>query len=398
LITDLDFMNPNKNRPKWCPYSVIAPLLGAVLLPTVYSATFESGSTGSYGPLNITTSTALQLPPDGVFHCTTINVAPGATLTFKKNELNTPAYLLATGDIQVSGTIDVSAEAFLSNDHPAGGVGGVGGFDGGPSGTQFNTSGGDGLGPGGGKAGGYLGAAHAFVPGTSPANTNRYGSPLLEPLIGGSGGAGPDYAAGPTGGSGGGGAILLASSTSIQVNGAILAKAYEAGNWGGGGSGGAIRLVAPTISGAGRLDTEAYPNGGTRTASAGRVRLDCLDDASFVHLTIIGSKTRGSRMIVFPANAPGLDILSAAGQQIPEGSGNTFRVDLPANAPLTQSITVQARNFTGIVPIIVKVIPAHGPATTYPAQIDMSSGNPARTDVTITLPAGMKNEIQVWTR
>src|SRR5437868_213684 len=65
--------------------------------------TFSSGSTGAYGPMNITTNTTLDLPSDGIFHCTTITVAAGATLNFKPNSLNTPVYLLATGAISVVG-------------------------------------------------------------------------------------------------------------------------------------------------------------------------------------------------------------------------------------------------------------------------------------------------------
>lgn len=56
---------------------------------------FTSGSTGAYGEMNITANTTLALPPDGIFHCTTINVASGATLRFNRNALNTPVYLLA---------------------------------------------------------------------------------------------------------------------------------------------------------------------------------------------------------------------------------------------------------------------------------------------------------------
>src|SRR6266550_4350883 len=71
-------------------------------------AQFNSGSTGADGALNMTTNTTLDLPPNGIFNFTTINVASGATLSFNRNIFNTPAYLLATGDVIIDGTIDVS--------------------------------------------------------------------------------------------------------------------------------------------------------------------------------------------------------------------------------------------------------------------------------------------------
>ena len=39
---------------------------------------FLSGSDGSYGPMNITTNTVLDLPADGIFRCTSITVNENA--------------------------------------------------------------------------------------------------------------------------------------------------------------------------------------------------------------------------------------------------------------------------------------------------------------------------------
>src|SRR2546430_13778595 len=89
-------------------------LLGATLLGLAsnplcaQSQPFDSGSDGSYGPLDITANTTLDLPPDGILKCTTITIASGATLKFNRNALNTPVYLLATGNVTLDGTIDVS--------------------------------------------------------------------------------------------------------------------------------------------------------------------------------------------------------------------------------------------------------------------------------------------------
>src|SRR6185369_5583729 len=111
--------------------------------------TFDPGSNGSYGALNITTSTNLDLPTNGVFQCTTITIASGATLGFNRNSLNTPVILLATGDVNIEGIIDVSGE---DGRVLVEGRGGPGGFDGGKAGFAESNPG-AGYGPGGGKGG-----------------------------------------------------------------------------------------------------------------------------------------------------------------------------------------------------------------------------------------------------
>ena len=151
------------------------------LLPAapLYAAeVFNSGSNGSYGEMNITTDTTLDMPPDGIFHCTTITVAQGATLKFNKNPLNTPVYLLATGDVVLNGKIDVSGS---SNNGGTPGRGGPGGFDGGFAAFSGFPDG-DGQGPGGGgysSDGDRLGGAYAVA---SSSNTNVYGNTLLTEL------------------------------------------------------------------------------------------------------------------------------------------------------------------------------------------------------------------------
>ena len=67
------------------------------LRATNIAAQFVSGSNGTYGPMNITSNTVLDLPTDSIFHCTTIHVARNVTLSFQDtNHVNTPVYLLAT--------------------------------------------------------------------------------------------------------------------------------------------------------------------------------------------------------------------------------------------------------------------------------------------------------------
>lgn len=184
---------------------------------------FDCGSTGANGAMNSTSNTTLQLPPDGVFHCTTITIAPGATLTFSRNSLNTPVYLLATGDVVVNGTIDVSGTA-PSGNQP--GRGGPGGFDGGYGGAYVVgwDQGGDGLGPGGGATRPpWENQFGVYAVSKERGNSNVYGNTLLVPLVGGSGSAGTDGAPGKAG-AGGGGAVLVASNSRIEVNGAVRAS------------------------------------------------------------------------------------------------------------------------------------------------------------------------------
>jgi hypothetical protein len=81
-------------------------LCGVVLLATVFwagvSFAFDSGSTGADGPFAPTENTILQLPSDGVFNFTTVDIPAGVTVTFSKNTTNTPVYILATGDVKKS--------------------------------------------------------------------------------------------------------------------------------------------------------------------------------------------------------------------------------------------------------------------------------------------------------
>jgi hypothetical protein len=246
---------------------------------------FSSGSDGSYGPMNITSNTTLNLPPDGKFHCTTINVASNVTLRFTRNPLNTPVYLLATGNVAIAATsiIDVSGRAGSANP-PVGGEGGPGGYDGGLPGFGASVPPGAGYGPGAGKGGnngtsaaGAGSGAYGGV-GSGSLSTNKgtvYGGPLLVPMAGGSGGGGSDGSPG-SGGGGGGGAILIASSTRIDLAGVIRARgAIQNGGSFNGGSGGAIRLVAPIVAGAGTVDVSDY-NGGPFYSGGGRIRIDSI--------------------------------------------------------------------------------------------------------------------------
>jgi hypothetical protein len=292
---------------------VLAGVVG-LWAPPAGAQYFNSGSTGADGaftpsctptPCTVT----VTLPASGVFHYTTVSVPFGVTVKYTRNAANTPVTILATGNVTIAGTIDISgsnggAGAMGTLLAPNRGVGGPGGFDGGNGANGLaGSTGGDGVGPGGGgggvqygapppglpRAGGgasYLTAGDAgFVGG---AAGSLYGTPTLVPLMGGSGGGGGAGWVGNStgsGGGGGGGAMVLAAGTSaaaatITVNGSITAKGGNGGprgpsaSWieGGSGSGGGVRLTAHNIAGTGLIDVTggpANPKGGL-----GRIRLE----------------------------------------------------------------------------------------------------------------------------
>jgi hypothetical protein len=367
-----------------------------LLHPLAKAQGFDSGSDGSMGALDVRSNTVLALPPDGIFRFTTVTIAGGTTLTFTPNALNTPVYLLATGDVTIDGAIDASGSAGTA---VAGGKGGPGGFDGGPPGLA-GSSPGDGKGPGGGKGGGQglddaSAGAGSYLNLPLDVSLNDgvpYGSPLLVPLLGGSGGGGETNG---LGGGGGGGAIAIASNTRIALsfNGTLVAKGGSADF--NSGSGGAVRLVAPLVEGNGLIDLTA------NRGAYGRFRVDSID-RTHIQFRLQGSASGqlsvGGFMTVFPPGNPRLDILEAAGTTIPEGTNAPVLINLPFGSDTNRTVTVQARNFNEVVPIEVVLTPDTGPSTVVPANIDNAAVNPATVAVPVGFPVNTPVAVQVWRR
>lgn len=303
------------------------------------AAQFNSGSTGADGAFNPSCAptpctVTVPLPNSGIFNFTTVNVPAGVTVKFGRNPANTPVTILASGDVTVVGTIDVSGQnAFLN----AGGRGGSGGFDGGMGGGGVFQLGTPGLGPGGGSGGvitnfATLGGGGSFGTAGSRGQISAagptYGTPTLLPLIGGSGGGGSateSVTVVTSGGGGGGGAILIASSGAITLNGAIKSSGGVQDNPGlgsAGGSGGGIRLVANAITGIGSV----LANGGTGInvpGGFGRIRLETFS------LGITGSISPPASIgtpgpVFLPTGFPSVRIASIASVASPVPSQGTF--------------------------------------------------------------------------
>jgi hypothetical protein len=403
---------------------------------------FNSGSTGADGAFSPTVSTQVQLPENGIFNFTTMNIPSGVTVTFKRNTANTPVVILATGNVTIAGTIDVSGSSSANvgaagdgnlGDDGIPGRGGPGGQDGGrggPAGAAGTLRGGNGLGPGGGLGGALVGGndrgcgsnyptggggagfggeganAYTFASGntTYARGGAAYGSSQLLPLIGGSGGGGGsgNSGFGGSGGGGGGGAILIATSGTLNVTGSILANGgasggtagENSGGTGGGGSGGAIRLLATTLSGNGTLSAAggASPgagfychNGGS--GAVGRIRLEAetftRTAASTPPFPAVTAPTT-----VFVAGLPTLRITSVAGVNAPAVPTGNADIVLPANTPNPVTVTFATTGVPVGNTVTLTVVPATAASVSAVSPALSGSTDNATASVNINLPSG----------
>jgi hypothetical protein len=333
--------------------------------------TFNSGSTGADGAFSPTVTTTVTLPPSGVFNFTTVNIPAGVTVRFTRNATNTPVTILATGNVTISGTIDVSGAAGgggapATNLASNAGAGGPGGFDGGRGANGIaSTTGGSGLGPGGGTGGvlnvafpGGGGFGTASTSNCSPAGTGAaYGTATLLPLIGGSGGGGGtnvNFGLTGGGGGGGGGAVLIASSGTIALTGTIVARGGSGGptnggpSAGGGGSGGGVRLVATTMAGnGGTIDVGGAVGvscGGS--GGVGRIRVEAFTNTLTANFTGVQPSVALPSFATLP-NTPTLAITSVGGVAAPAAPGGSFAVPditLPAGTTSPVAVTIAGAN------------------------------------------------------
>jgi hypothetical protein len=333
-------------------------ILGSVAgAQTQQPQTFSSGSTGADGALdysNLPAGTEVVFDPrkfnppidpagDNIFNFTTINIPTGITVSLSGRILKGPVYWLASGDVTINGHIVLAGEdappPTPTLDGRTRAMPGPGGFSGGVGGKEDLSSpstlaASPVAQPGDGPGGGLPNSVFGVNCGVSSPNTGGDGSftgnPFLVPLTGGSGGAGGNISGSPlsetpygAGGGAGGGAILIASSTSITVNGFINARGGNGGfpncsGAGGRGSGGAIRLVAPSLT----LGSNSvlYALGGFRGA-----------DASF-------GPSGAIRLESFTFNTPGFSLNNNCFSGTPFTLGSPFSTFVPATGPPSVAI------------------------------------------------------------
>jgi len=196
---------------------------------------------------------------------TSIIVAATATLSaiVAEGSGGGPLVLLATGDLTVSGTVDVAshlvagtigagADSSLCSLPTGAGEPNGSGSGGGGAGGSFGTTGGAGGGENGVANGGKPGAAIASPP---------------ELLHGGCrGGWGGSHSVGPYDYGDGGGAVYLLAGGTISISGIVNASGdagfADTSNGGGGGAGGMIALFAPTLNASASAKILANGGGG----------------------------------------------------------------------------------------------------------------------------------------
>ncbi len=401
--------------------------VGLVSGPAAAQELYDSGSSGRDGALDVVASTELRLPPDGVLHYTTIHVAPGVVLRLLPNADNTPAYLLASGDVVIEGVIDAapSRHAIQLGDGSVtrdllvvGNVGGPGGHAGGSvghfdGGLERRSS--AGLGPAGGLGAtpgvqDALGGGSAVrgatavdgcrAPAPAPARADAY------LLTGGSGGGG-DPVVGNLNGAGGagGGALTIATSGTLTITGLVTVGSYrsDANTYVATGGGGSLRLVGERLVGPpGSIIAGVVPTFGTACGLGGRgfIRLEAFSFAGGLDAAADATSLPGPALPFDEADRPILHIVSVdARPATPTPTGEHPHLYPGATlAPETPVIVeLEARNVPvgSVATVVVNMIgaaPAQFQST--PLQGDLSRST-AR--ATIQVPRGVRlGDIQAY--
>ena len=399
--------------------SAILPALFAALSLAARAAIVVPGADGSDGVLNITANTEIDLSQAVtgtwnqnnaanagkgvydpakwavVFKYSSVNVAAGATVTFKNHASRAPVVWLVNGNVTIAGTVSLDGETAGYN-APRLAEPGPGGFRGG-AGAVSNVTNGAGFGIGGGSyrvpsQGSYGGGGGFGTPGVGGSSV--YGNPSLMPLIGGSGGGG--YNGDGRGGGGGGGAILIASSNAVVIGGAIRANGGSSGGGTGNGSGGAIRIVADSLEGGGGVSCIGGPSmPGVLVGGAGRVRLERVTNMNTVTVTpdpSVVPLSAGSTALIFPpSGAPEVRILSIGNVNAPTDPRATFGsegADVALPETSSPQVIIETKNIEQASIVKVRGTPrANADATVVTATLQsVVSTDPLVIRWTATLP------------
>lgn len=405
-----------------------------------------SGSNGSDGALSLGNDTPgavagilvfdpialnLDADADNIYHFTTITIRDGLGVRFLANRMRRPGpvVFLATGVVAINGYLDFSGE----DGHPATNndslrrisIPGPGGYPGGVGGRSNGAPPTLGLGPAGGKVpasnagptGAGCSGGYTTVPVApwcvSLGVPSSYGTNLLQPLVGGSGGSGawPSDGLGGGGGGAGGGAFRLSSSVAIVFGTGLAAnntavscnpnpqRIYANGGADGyqarpgSGAGGGIHLQAPIVAGCGihiyangrtvyTLNAGQYPN----FSSEGRVRIDANSVVS-----VVASPLATSNALVdapAPANQPFLRITSVNGVVVPASPRFDYASpDVLINSTNPVPLVLAASNIPVNTPVTVFITTDTGADITTTVNLAGTLASSTAT-ANITLPLG----------
>jgi hypothetical protein len=393
---------------------LVAVLLAFVVMPA-HAQSFSSGSDGSdgaYAPTGAPGTIIVFDPAQfhgtqvaaNIFNFTTITIPGGVTVQLSGNNLNGPVYWLASGAVDIEGTIDLSggqgAPPTLNPFARIPSVPGSGGYAGG-----VGAGSSQGALPGNGPGGGFAGTTSSQYDGGGGTFS---GNQFLIPLLGGSGGGGGvggTYFGG--GGGAGGGAILIASSVQILANGRINASGGNGAplisniaNAGGGGSGGAVRLVSNTINGIGIVSAAGGTESGGNAGGNGVVRLEAFSLASTI--TISGSAQYSSPFpLLLPTVGPtSAQVISINGTSITPNP-STFP-DITINTTSAVPVVIQTQNIPTTSVITLTILDENGVADTVvqaPPLGSCNASNVCTTTVDVTFPFGASRGLTkvTWT-
>jgi len=394
-------------------------LVMAVASTVLWGQSFHSGSTGTDGALAypnakpgdvivFNPSDPSQFPSgvdpahDNIFNFTTITIPQGVTVKLTAQVLGGPIYWLASGAVDIEGTLDLSGApgypptSLISQRIQA--IPGPGGFPGGVGGSGAAGSSDPselGQGPGGG---GFCYTSNAMG-GSGSFTANQF----LVPLIGGSGGAGEYYTGGfGAGGGAGGGAILIASTVSITINGVITAAGGNAGHlYAGPGAGGAIHLMAPSIQGGGAINVAggSYLGGGYITGQygcqgpqSGLARLEAFQQQFSGSLS--GTQTSGSPFNTFVPGSgatPKITVASVNGVPVsPNPLGNFTNPDVTFSSSSPVPVVVNGQNIPAGTQVNLQIYSENGPDIVLPnaGSLATTSGSSTSVTVMVNLPPG----------
>jgi hypothetical protein len=357
-------------------------LCGCATVPNLQPFDSTNPATFPPGTTDNGTTLTLQLPAGGVFTFSRMNVL-NRSLTFSRNDTNSPVIILVAGDVNLSSTIGCCLSTSVSGSSGSGGsstlagvggAGGPGGFRGG-DGASLAINGAAIGGAGFGPAGGDAGTASPF---TNGGGATFLGVPELTPLIGGSGGGGGSSTSaastscsGGGGGGGGGGLMSEANVTfTIQVMQLFADGGSGAGQGngncasaGGGGSGGAIRLVANRFVQNGFVNLLAR---GGNSATDGRIRLESVETSA---QTLFNAWPPAQRVVgptpIANAITPTVVITSVGGSAVPLVPVGTFgAIDVVLSAPGPATIVLATTGVPGGTSVQVTVKPRIGGVAT----------------------------------